>query len=98
VPEGLLERIFEPFWRVGKARDRDSGGHGIGLAITARVAALHGGSARARNMPDGGLEVTLALPLRPTGPRSGSLSGATSLAPEARVEPRPLTDTASQHG
>jgi len=98
VPEGLLERIFEPFWRVGKARDRDSGGHGIGLAITARVAALHGGSARARNMPDGGLEVTLALPLRPTGPRSGSLSGATSLAPEARVEPRPLTGTASQHG
>ena len=49
VPQELLERIFEPFFRVGKARDRDSGGHGIGLAITARVVALHAGSVRARN-------------------------------------------------
>ena len=89
VPEALLERIFEPFLRVGKARDRDSGGYGIGLAITARVAALHGGSTRARNMPDGGLEVILALPLRPAGTRPGSLTGVASSPAEARVEPRP---------
>jgi signal transduction histidine kinase len=48
---------------VARARDRDSGGYGIGLAITARVAALHGGSVRARNNPDGGLQVEIHLPL-----------------------------------
>jgi signal transduction histidine kinase len=63
VPPAALERIFEPFFCVAKARDRDSGGYGIGLAITARVAALHGGSVRARNIPDGGLEVEILLPL-----------------------------------
>lgn len=63
VPEALLGRIFEPFYRVAAARDRDSGGHGIGLAITARVMKLHGGSARAANADGaGGLIVTLRLP------------------------------------
>jgi two-component system sensor histidine kinase CpxA len=63
VPPASLERIFEPFFCVARARDRDSGGYGIGLAITARVAALHGGSVRARNNPDGGLQVEIHLPL-----------------------------------
>ncbi len=64
VPNELLERIFEPFFRVGKAREHDSGGHGIGLAITARVVALHGGRVRARNVPAGGLQVEVTLPVR----------------------------------
>jgi two-component system sensor histidine kinase CpxA len=63
VPPASLERIFEPFFCVAQARDRDSGGYGIGLAITARVAALHGGSVGARNNPDGGLQVAMHLPL-----------------------------------
>ncbi len=62
VPEAELERIFDPFHRVAESRTRDSGGDGIGLAITARVLAAHGGSARAANAPDGGLVVTLSLP------------------------------------
>ncbi|HTW73847.1 MAG TPA: ATP-binding protein [Steroidobacteraceae bacterium] len=64
VPSELLERIFEPFFRVGKARERSSGGYGIGLAITARVVTLHGGSVRARNIASGGLQVEICLPLR----------------------------------
>jgi two-component system sensor histidine kinase CpxA len=64
VPPASLGRIFEPFFCVAQARDRDSGGYGIGLAITARVAALHGGSVCARNAAGGGLEVELRLPLR----------------------------------
>lgn len=64
VPEDLLEAIFEPFVRVGQARDRASGGHGIGLAITARVVALHGGSVRAVNVAGGGLQVEIELPVR----------------------------------
>jgi signal transduction histidine kinase len=63
VPPASLERIFEPFFCVAKARDRDSAGYGIGLAITARVAALHGGSVSARNEALGGLQVEICLPL-----------------------------------
>jgi two-component system, OmpR family, sensor kinase len=61
VPPADLDRIFEPFYRVAESRDRDSGGEGIGLAITAQVMKAHGGSARARNTP-GGFEVLLCLP------------------------------------
>ncbi|GAB6042018.1 ATP-binding protein [Endothiovibrio diazotrophicus] len=63
VPEADLERIFEPFVRVGEARDRESGGHGVGLAIAARAVRAHGGTLGAANHPDGGLAVTLRLPV-----------------------------------
>ena len=62
VPAADLERIFEPFYRVAESRDRDSGGEGIGLAITSQVMKAHGGSAKAANAPGGGLEVRLGLP------------------------------------
>jgi len=57
-----LERIFEPFYRVEKARDRSSGGVGLGLAIAARAVRAHGGHISAANHPDGGLVVTVRLP------------------------------------
>jgi two-component system OmpR family sensor kinase len=62
VPDRDLERIFEPFYRVAESRDRDTGGEGIGLAITAQVMKAHGGSARAANGQPGGFEVRLNLP------------------------------------
>jgi two-component system OmpR family sensor kinase len=62
VPPADLERIFEPFYRVAESRDRDSGGEGIGLAITSRVMRAHGGTAKAGNAAGGGLEVRLSLP------------------------------------
>lgn len=62
VPPGDLQRIFEPFYRVAESRDRDSGGEGIGLAITAQVMKAHGGSAKADNPAGGGFEVRLSLP------------------------------------
>ncbi len=61
VPAGDLARIFEPFYRVAESRDRDTGGEGIGLAITAQVMKAHGGSAEAGNHAGGGLEVRLNL-------------------------------------
>jgi two-component system, OmpR family, sensor kinase len=61
VPDGDLQRIFEPFFRVAESRDRASGGEGIGLAITAQVMKTYGGSATAANMQDGGLEVRLCF-------------------------------------
>jgi two-component system sensor histidine kinase CpxA len=62
VPDRDLERIFEPFYRVAESRDRDTGGEGIGLAITAQVMKAHGGSAQAANRLGGGFEVRLNLP------------------------------------
>ncbi len=66
LEEPFLKRIFEPFYRVSDARDRDSGGTGIGLAITDRAVRLHGGFVDAANANGGGLVVTLKLPLDAT--------------------------------
>jgi two-component system sensor histidine kinase CpxA len=63
VPEGELEKIFEPFYRVQESRDRNSGGHGLGLSIAANAARRHGGTVWAENAPDDGLVVTISLPL-----------------------------------
>lgn len=58
-----LERVFEPFYRVEEARDRSSGGVGLGLAIAARAVRAHGGTISAANHPEGGLVVTMRLPV-----------------------------------
>jgi two-component system, OmpR family, sensor histidine kinase CpxA len=61
VPDRELANIFRPFYRVADARDRDSGGVGLGLAIADRVARIHGGTVRARNRAGGGLEVVMTI-------------------------------------
>jgi signal transduction histidine kinase len=63
VPTADLERIFQPFYRVDAARDRRSGGVGLGLAITWRAVNWHSGTVRVENARDGGLRVCLSLPL-----------------------------------
>lgn len=63
VPEAMLPLLFEPFVRVGDARDRASGGYGLGLAIAQRAIQRHGGEVSARNEPDGGLTVAVRLPV-----------------------------------
>lgn len=62
VPDQALGRLFDPFFRVDDARERGTGGVGLGLAITRQAMLAHGGSATARNHPDGGLVVSLELP------------------------------------
>jgi two-component system sensor histidine kinase CpxA len=62
VPESELEHIFEPFYRVGEARERSSGGVGLGLSIADRTVKLHGGSIHAANVGDG-LLITIQLPV-----------------------------------
>jgi two-component system sensor histidine kinase CpxA len=62
APAEALEHIFEPFYRVEEARDRRSGGAGLGLAITHQIVTLHGGSVRAANREAGGLELRITLP------------------------------------
>jgi two-component system sensor histidine kinase CpxA len=62
IDETLIGRIFEPFFRVDEARTRDSGGHGLGLAIAASAIRRHGGRIAAFNRMEGGLEVRVVLP------------------------------------
>ena len=63
VPKDMLTTLFELFVRVGDARDRKSGGYGLGLAIAERAIRLHGGEISACNEPDGGLNVRIRLPV-----------------------------------
>jgi signal transduction histidine kinase len=65
VPETNLPHLFRPFYRVSNARERKTGGAGLGLAITERVVKLHNGSITASNAPDGGLIVIIHLPIAP---------------------------------
>jgi len=72
VPLSELERIFSPFHRVERERTRETGGVGLGLAIARRAVAVHDGTIAAENAPDGGLLVTIRLPLRPAASPSSS--------------------------
>ena len=57
-----LPRIFERFYRVDKARSRESGGTGLGLAIVKHVAKLHGGVARCESVVGRGSTFILEVP------------------------------------
>ncbi len=78
VPAEDLERLFERFYRADKSRSRKTGGFGLGLSIVKAVATAHGGSVELAAVPDGGLDVTVSLPLRssaspaPTAPRTAA--------------------------
>lgn len=63
VPEDELDSIFRPFYRVSTARDRHSGGAGLGLAIAENAIRQHNGTVRAARSELGGLLVEIILPL-----------------------------------
>ena len=65
IPEAELDRVFEPFYRLDRARD--AGGSGLGLAIARNVLRAHGGEISLENLPGGGLRARLTLPLSPAG-------------------------------
>jgi two-component system sensor histidine kinase CpxA len=65
VPPEDLEKIFQPFYRLDDARNRQTGGAGLGLSIADRAVRLHGGRVRASNRPEGGLEVKIQIPAAP---------------------------------
>ena len=64
IDEAQIENIFEPFFRIDEARNRNSGGHGLGLAIAASAVRRHDGRISASNRKEGGLEVCVLLPLK----------------------------------
>ena len=63
VPPDALEKLFQPFYRLDDDRGRQTGGVGLGLAITERAVRFHGGHVAAFNRAEGGLLVEIHLPL-----------------------------------
>ncbi|BCV38546.1 sensor histidine kinase [Shewanella chilikensis] len=59
------QRIFDPFVRIDKSRDRGSGGHGLGLTISAQIIRQHGGDIAISDKQDGGPSFDIWLP-KPT--------------------------------
>jgi two-component system sensor histidine kinase CpxA len=78
VPPQALQKLFEPFYRLDDARERQTGGVGLGLAITERAVRFHGGKVAARNRLEGGLQIEIRLPL---------ISGGQQIKPS----PEPVT-------
>ncbi len=65
IPRRDLERVFERFYRVDRARSRETGGTGLGLAIVRHVAANHHGAVRVTSQEGEGSTFTLRLPAGP---------------------------------
>jgi signal transduction histidine kinase len=70
VPEAELERVFDPFYRADRARNLDSGGVGLGLAIARSIARDHGGDITLK-LRRPGLSAVVRLPLATTSPTRG---------------------------
>ena len=65
VAEADLQKLFKPFFRIENARDRASGGYGLGLTIAQQAIRVHGGEITASNAAGGGLHVEVVLPSSP---------------------------------
>ena len=65
VPPGQVDRLFQPFQRLGTGRTSQAAGHGLGLAIVAAIARAHHATVSARARPAGGLDITVTFPRVP---------------------------------
>ncbi|MES2868582.1 MAG: ATP-binding protein [Pseudomonadota bacterium] len=63
IPEQERERVFEPFYRLDRSRDRATGGFGLGLAISRRALEAQGGTLNVEQSPLGGARFKLWLPV-----------------------------------
>ena len=61
IPADKLARVVEPFYMVDKSRAREQGGSGMGLALCARIAALHGTTLQFASVPSQGTTVSFCL-------------------------------------
>lgn len=62
IPEDEIDFIWERFYKIDKARTRETGGTGLGLAIVKNIVEAHGGKVWAKNCLQGGTEISFYLP------------------------------------
>ena len=89
VPPEQIERLFEPFQRLGGARTRSNDGHGLGLSIVQAIADAHHAELSARPRPQGGLTIDVSFP-----PATGAGSGVAF----ARARLQPVEEAADRRG
>ncbi len=75
IPAEHLERLFERFYRIDRARSRDRGGTGLGLSIVKHIAAVHDGRVEVDSEVGRGSEFRLVLPREPRFPDGQSPDG-----------------------
>lgn len=87
IPADERVRLFEPFARIDRSRDRATGGFGMGLAIVKQIAVWHGGGVTIEDSALGGARITLVWPVPAIPPASDTIghlqsqTGTESLAP-----------------
>ncbi|MEO5680194.1 MAG: ATP-binding protein [Acidimicrobiales bacterium] len=84
IPARDLERIFERFYRVDRARARDTGGTGLGLSIVRHIADNHGGEVHVASREGEGTTFTLSLPAGPPTRTPAPTATDLASAPAAR--------------
>jgi signal transduction histidine kinase len=68
IPSAEVDRLFQPFQRLGPRSARRDGGHGLGLSIVRAIATAHGATIGARALPEGGLAVNVTFLPSPPAP------------------------------
>lgn len=62
IPEAEREKVFQPFYRMERSRNRETGGFGLGLTTARTTIRAHGGNIVLSDRPEGGLRLTVSLP------------------------------------
>jgi signal transduction histidine kinase len=80
-----VAQLAQPFRRLGAERTGSDSGAGLGLSIVAAIAAAHGGTLDLQARTEGGLRVSIALPLAAPGAALASSDGRAAASPAARA-------------
>lgn len=71
IPDDCKDKVFERFYRVDKARSRDTGGTGLGLAITRNIILMHDGTIKLYSQSGEGTTFTIKIPIKNADSKEG---------------------------